>query len=35
MKFVLEHLDTMAIPCNDEQKIFFRNFNAHAELNGL
>lgn len=35
MKFVLEHLDTKAIPATDEQKIFFRNFNAHAELNGL
>ncbi|MGZ8509635.1 MAG: molybdenum cofactor guanylyltransferase [Chitinophagaceae bacterium] len=35
MKFMLEQLDTMAIPATDEQKIFFRNFNAHAELNGL
>lgn len=35
MKFVLEHLDTKAIPATGEQKIFFRNFNAHAELNGL
>lgn len=35
MKFMLEHLDMMSIPATDEQKKFFRNFNAHAELNGL
>jgi molybdenum cofactor guanylyltransferase len=35
MKFTLDHLDTMSIPATDEQKKFFRNFNAHAELNGL
>ena len=35
MKFVLDHLATMRIPVADEQKKFFRNFNAHAELNGL
>ena len=35
MKFMLDHLDTMTIPATDEQKKFFRNFNAHAELNGL
>lgn len=35
MKFMLEHLDTITIPATDEQKKFFRNFNAHAELNGL
>ena len=35
MKFVLDHLATMLIPVADEQKKFFRNFNAHAELNGL
>jgi molybdenum cofactor guanylyltransferase len=35
MKFVLDHLATMRIPVADDQKKFFRNFNAHAELNGL
>lgn len=35
MKFMLDHLNTMRIPATDEQKKFFRNFNAHAELNGL
>lgn len=35
MKFVLDHLDTLKIPATNEQKKFFRNFNAHAELNGL
>ena len=35
MKFVLDHLSTRAIPATEEQKRFFRNFNAHAELNGL
>ena len=35
MKFMLDHLDTMTIPAMDEEKKFFRNFNAHAELNGL
>jgi len=35
MKFMLDHLDTMTIPATDEQKKFFKNFNAHAELNGL
>ncbi len=35
MKFVLDHLATTLIPATHEQKKFFRNFNAHAELNGL
>ena len=35
MKFVLDHLDTRAVPATEEQKKYFRNFNAHAELNGL
>ena len=35
MKFILDHLDTMSIPVPAEQKKFFRNFNAHAQLNGL
>lgn len=35
MKFMLDHLTVNAIPATNEQKIYFRNFNAHAELNGL
>ncbi|MBA4166642.1 MAG: molybdenum cofactor guanylyltransferase [Chitinophagaceae bacterium] len=35
MKFVLEHLDTFSMPLKEDEKIYFRNFNAHAELNGL
>lgn len=35
MKFMLEHIQTFTISLNDDQKKFFRNFNAHAELNGL
>jgi molybdopterin-guanine dinucleotide biosynthesis protein A len=35
MKFVLDHLGTMRIPATGAQKKYFRNFNAHAELNGL
>ena len=35
MKFVLDHLATMRIPVADDQQKYFRNFNAHAELNGL
>jgi len=35
MKFMLDHLNINTIPATDEQKKFFRNFNAHAELNGL
>jgi len=35
MKFTIEHLDSFSIPLLDEQKRYFRNFNAHAELNGL
>jgi molybdopterin-guanine dinucleotide biosynthesis protein A len=35
MKFMLDHLNVKTIPATDEQKKFFRNFNAHAELNGL
>jgi len=35
MKFVLDHLATMRIPAAEAQKKYFRNFNAHAELNGL
>ncbi len=35
MKFMLDHLAVNAIALPDEQKKYFRNFNAHAELNGL
>lgn len=35
MKFMLSQLSVYSIPLMDEQKIYFRNFNAHAELNGL
>jgi len=35
MKFVLGHLHTVSAPLKDFQKKYFRNFNAHAELNGL
>ena len=35
MKFMLEHIHTFSTPLNEDQKKYFRNFNAHAELNGL
>ena len=35
MKFMLDHLTVHSIALKDDQKKFFRNFNAHAELNGL
>lgn len=35
MKYMLEHIATNLIPLPEEQKKSFRNFNAHAELNGL
>jgi molybdopterin-guanine dinucleotide biosynthesis protein A len=35
MKFMLEHIATYFIPLSDDKKKCFRNFNAHAELNGL
>jgi molybdopterin-guanine dinucleotide biosynthesis protein A len=35
MKFMLEHLTVHKIALKEEQKKYFRNFNAHAELNGL
>jgi molybdenum cofactor guanylyltransferase len=35
MKFMLEHINTHFIPLTDDKKKCFRNFNAHAELNGL
>jgi molybdopterin-guanine dinucleotide biosynthesis protein A len=35
MKFMLDHLTICRIPIPENWKIFFRNFNAHADLNGL
>ena len=35
MKYLLEHVITSLTPVPDDQKNSFRNFNAHAELNGL
>jgi len=35
MKYILEHLDVFSVPLKEEYKKAFRNFNAHAELNGL
>ena len=34
MKFMLEHLNTCHIAITDEQKKYFKNVNAHADLNG-
>jgi len=35
MKFMLDHINTHKIPLGTDDKKFFRNFNSHAELNGL
>ena len=35
MKYVLVHIHPYAILLHEEQKKYFRNFNTHAELNGL
>jgi molybdenum cofactor guanylyltransferase len=35
MKYMLEHIITDTIPLTNDKKKCFRNFNAHAELNGL
>jgi molybdenum cofactor guanylyltransferase len=35
MKFMLDHINTYTIALTDDQKKYFVNFNAHAELNGL
>ncbi len=35
MKYMLEHIATLLVPIPAEKKKCFRNFNAHAELNGL
>ena len=34
MKFMLEHLNVCYIAVTAEQKKYFKNFNAHADLNG-
>jgi len=35
MKFILSQLIVCEIAAHDTQKIYFRNFNAHADINGL
>lgn len=35
MKYMLEHIHTHTVPLPEDKKKCFRNFNAHAELNGL
>jgi molybdopterin-guanine dinucleotide biosynthesis protein A len=35
MKFMLEHISSFFIPLTPDQKTSFRNFNAHADINGL
>ena len=35
MKFMLDHINPFTIPLLADDKKFFRNFNSHAELNGL
>ena len=35
MKYMLEQLAVFTIALAEDQKKYFRNFNAHAELNGL
>ena len=35
MKYMLDHIKVYNIPIADEEKRFFRNFNAHSELNGM
>jgi len=35
MKNMLDHLEVTSIALRDDQKKSFRNFNSHAELNGL
>jgi molybdenum cofactor guanylyltransferase len=34
MKFMLDHLKVFSTAASNEQKQYFRNFNAHAQLNG-
>lgn len=35
MKFSLEHLQVKSVEADADQKKYFNNFNAHADLNGL
>ncbi len=35
MKYMIDHLNLLKIPIPPHHKTAFRNFNAHAELNGL
>jgi molybdopterin-guanine dinucleotide biosynthesis protein A len=35
MKFMLDHLSVVRTPVPQEWKIYFRNINTHADLNGL
>lgn len=35
MKFMLDHLRVYPIPIPDKKKKYFKNVNAHSELNGL
>lgn len=35
MKNMLEHIHSYYTPLSNHQRKFFRNFNAHSELNGL
>ena len=35
MKFMLDHLSVKHIALSEGEKKYFRNFNAHSELNGL
>jgi molybdopterin-guanine dinucleotide biosynthesis protein A len=35
MKFMLDHLSIAFIPIPETWKLYFRNINAHADLNGL
>jgi molybdenum cofactor guanylyltransferase len=35
MKFALEHLRVFSIPVKEHNLIFFKNFNSHADRNGL
>jgi molybdenum cofactor guanylyltransferase len=35
MKFFLDQTNTLKLPIAEDKKKCFRNFNAHAELNGL
>jgi molybdopterin-guanine dinucleotide biosynthesis protein A len=35
MKFILGQLSVCTIAIKEEQKKYFRNFNAHADINGL